>query len=238
VVTLNVTATAAPVVTLNLPSDNSTVTTVGAPTYLAATVTLADQTLNPTVQFTVRGSGGRNVPSITATRVGTTTTYRGIFTNAVADTYTIGLTASLAGGTISTTSPTTRTVQLNNASGNLPVITLTSFPGTTTTASTVSLIATATDGDGFIESVEFFLNRNSLGFGVREQLANLWRIPTIFAGLTAYDTQNIKNTYIAHAAQGDQEWLGKAAIMGALNLYLDFINMFMFLFMFLLKYRC
>ena len=51
----------------------------------------------------------------------------------------------------------------------------------------------------------------------------------IFAALTAYDTQNIKNTYIAHAAHGDQEWLGKAAIMGALNLYLDFINMFMFL---------
>ncbi len=51
----------------------------------------------------------------------------------------------------------------------------------------------------------------------------------IFAGLTAYDTQNIKNTYVAHAVHGDQEWLGKAAIMGALNLYLDFINMFMFL---------
>ncbi|MDJ0823064.1 MAG: Bax inhibitor-1/YccA family protein [Paracoccaceae bacterium] len=51
----------------------------------------------------------------------------------------------------------------------------------------------------------------------------------IFAGLTAYDTQNIKNTYIQHAAHGDKEWLGKAAIMGALNLYLDFINMFMFL---------
>ncbi len=51
----------------------------------------------------------------------------------------------------------------------------------------------------------------------------------IFAGLTAYDTQNIKNTYLAHAHQGDSEWLGKAAIMGALNLYLDFINMFMFL---------
>jgi FtsH-binding integral membrane protein len=55
----------------------------------------------------------------------------------------------------------------------------------------------------------------------------------IFAGLTAYDTQNIKNTYIAHAQHGDQEWLGKAAIMGALNLYLDFINMFMFLLQFL-----
>lgn len=55
----------------------------------------------------------------------------------------------------------------------------------------------------------------------------------IFAGLTAYDTQNIKNTYIAHAQHGDTEWLGKAAIMGALNLYLDFINMFTFLLQFL-----
>ncbi|MCY4152818.1 MAG: Bax inhibitor-1/YccA family protein [Aestuariivita sp.] len=51
----------------------------------------------------------------------------------------------------------------------------------------------------------------------------------IFAGLTAYDTQNIKNTYLQMAHSGDQEWLGKAAIMGALSLYLDFINMFMLL---------
>lgn len=51
----------------------------------------------------------------------------------------------------------------------------------------------------------------------------------IFAGLTAYDTQKIKTDYLAHAANGDAEWLGKAAIMGALMLYLDFINMFMFL---------
>ncbi|MEZ5912708.1 MAG: Bax inhibitor-1/YccA family protein [Paracoccaceae bacterium] len=55
----------------------------------------------------------------------------------------------------------------------------------------------------------------------------------IFAGLTAYDTQNIKNAYIAHAQHGDQEWLAKSAIMGALNLYLDFLNMFMFLLQFL-----
>ncbi|WP_209504618.1 MULTISPECIES: Bax inhibitor-1/YccA family protein [unclassified Ruegeria] len=55
----------------------------------------------------------------------------------------------------------------------------------------------------------------------------------IFAGLTAYDTQNIKNTYLQMAHSGDQEWLGKAAIMGALNLYLDFINLFMFLLQFL-----
>jgi uncharacterized protein len=55
----------------------------------------------------------------------------------------------------------------------------------------------------------------------------------IFAGLTAYDTQNIKNTYLQHAVHGDTEWLGKAAIMGALNLYMDFINLFMFLLQFM-----
>jgi FtsH-binding integral membrane protein len=50
----------------------------------------------------------------------------------------------------------------------------------------------------------------------------------IFAGLTAYDTQNIKNTYLQLAAS-DQSFLGKAAIMGALQLYLDFLNMYMML---------
>ncbi|MEH6646032.1 Bax inhibitor-1/YccA family protein [Sulfitobacter sp.] len=51
----------------------------------------------------------------------------------------------------------------------------------------------------------------------------------IFAGLTAYDTQRIKTDYISHASHGDAEWMGKAAIMGALSLYLNFINMFMML---------
>jgi FtsH-binding integral membrane protein len=51
----------------------------------------------------------------------------------------------------------------------------------------------------------------------------------IFAGLTAYDTQRIKTTYLQMASSGDSEWLGKAAIMGALSLYLDFINMFVML---------
>jgi FtsH-binding integral membrane protein len=55
----------------------------------------------------------------------------------------------------------------------------------------------------------------------------------IFAGLTAYDTQKIKNDYVVHAQHGEAEWLGKAAIMGALTLYLDFINMFMFLLSFM-----
>jgi len=54
----------------------------------------------------------------------------------------------------------------------------------------------------------------------------------LFSGLTAYDTQNIKNTYL-QLAQSDSDFLGKAAILGALQLYLDFINLFMFLLQFL-----
>jgi len=46
----------------------------------------------------------------------------------------------------------------------------------------------------------------------------------IFTGLTAYDTQKIKSFYYATA--GDATAAGKSAIMGALNLYLDFINLF------------
>lgn len=52
----------------------------------------------------------------------------------------------------------------------------------------------------------------------------------IFAGLTAYDTQRLKEEY-AHLR--GTEYIGKAVIMGALNLYLDFINMFMYLLRFL-----
>jgi FtsH-binding integral membrane protein len=48
----------------------------------------------------------------------------------------------------------------------------------------------------------------------------------IFAGLTAYDTQKIKEMYI----EGDgHEIARKKSIMGALTLYLDFINLFLFL---------
>ena len=56
----------------------------------------------------------------------------------------------------------------------------------------------------------------------------------IFAGLTAYDTQSIKNEYLAaRTMPGGEEYLEKGAVMGALRLYLDFINMFMFLLQFL-----
>ncbi|MDO9223558.1 MAG: Bax inhibitor-1/YccA family protein [Caulobacter sp.] len=49
----------------------------------------------------------------------------------------------------------------------------------------------------------------------------------IFAGLTAYDTQRLKMTY--YALKGQDESMAVATNMGALNLYLDFINLFQFL---------
>ena len=52
----------------------------------------------------------------------------------------------------------------------------------------------------------------------------------LFAALTAYDTQKIKSMY-AYVAGTDM--MGKTAIMGALTLYLDFINMFTFLLSFM-----
>ena len=52
----------------------------------------------------------------------------------------------------------------------------------------------------------------------------------IYAGLTAYDTQRLKRQY---AYLRGTEFAGKAVILGALSLYLDFINMFQFLLSFM-----
>jgi FtsH-binding integral membrane protein len=52
----------------------------------------------------------------------------------------------------------------------------------------------------------------------------------LFAGLTAYDTQRIKSMY--YVVQGS-DFRGKSVVMGALTLYLDFINMFLFLLRFM-----
>ena len=53
-----------------------------------------------------------------------------------------------------------------------------------------------------------------------------WIGVLVFVGLTAYDTQNIKNAYYA----GDSNEVGsKKALIGALKLYLDFINLFILL---------
>jgi hypothetical protein len=48
----------------------------------------------------------------------------------------------------------------------------------------------------------------------------------VFVGLTAYDTQRIKEMY---SVQDDGTVAGRKAVMGALSLYLDFINLFLML---------
>jgi FtsH-binding integral membrane protein len=48
----------------------------------------------------------------------------------------------------------------------------------------------------------------------------------VFAGLTAYDTQKIKDMYDVN---DDGSVAGRKAVMGALELYLDFINLFLML---------
>jgi FtsH-binding integral membrane protein len=68
--------------------------------------------------------------------------------------------------------------------------------------------------------VNIFIGSSALAFGI-SILGVL-----IFVGLTAYDTQRIKLSY---SASYGSEVLAKSAIMGALQLYLDFINLFLML---------
>jgi len=72
--------------------------------------------------------------------------------------------------------------------------------------------------------VEFFLQSPGLSFAI-SAIGVL-----IFAGLTAWDTQRIKEMY---SAQDDGTVAGRKAVMGALALYLDFINLFLFMLRFL-----
>jgi len=68
--------------------------------------------------------------------------------------------------------------------------------------------------------VNIFIGSSALGFAI-SVLGVL-----IFVGLTAYDTQKIKEMY---SANDDGTVTGRKAIMGALTLYLDFINLFLML---------
>ncbi|THF57124.1 Bax inhibitor-1/YccA family protein [Ollibium composti] len=72
--------------------------------------------------------------------------------------------------------------------------------------------------------VNIFLQSSALAFAI-SAIGVL-----VFAGLTAYDTQRIKEMYY----EGDDQLVaGRKSIMGALTLYLDFINLFMFLLQFM-----
>ena len=51
----------------------------------------------------------------------------------------------------------------------------------------------------------------------------------VFVGLTAYDTQKLKNMALTQPAGLDGGVIRKGAILGALSLYLDFVNLFLML---------
>ena len=67
----------------------------------------------------------------------------------------------------------------------------------------------------------FFMHSSALDFGVSVLGV------VIFTGLTAYDTQKLKDVY--YQVAGGADALARASIMGALSLYLDFINLFVML---------
>jgi FtsH-binding integral membrane protein len=69
--------------------------------------------------------------------------------------------------------------------------------------------------------INVFVGSGILGFAI--SLIGL----LIFAGLTAWDTQRLKEQYDVVAGSG--EMAAKASVMGALTLYLNFVNMFQFI---------
>ncbi|MBU0487230.1 MAG: Bax inhibitor-1/YccA family protein [Bacteroidetes bacterium] len=73
--------------------------------------------------------------------------------------------------------------------------------------------------------INFFMHSETMGY-----IISIVGV-LVFTGLTAYDVQKLKN--IAGSLDHDPEMKKKATIMGALNLYLDFINLFLFLLRFL-----
>ena len=184
-IVVQVNAVNAPDTTLTRPSTNSTATTVNAPVFLEGTARVTGTTSVPTLVFIATGSSGSRT-QINGSRVGTTTTYRAIWTPTTADTYSLVTQATVAG--VQNTSTASRTVVVNELIGLAPAVSI-GVPSTVTTASSANFIATVSDSDGSVIDVEFFVNRNSIGQAVRDQLTNTWRITASFAGLTPGSTE-------------------------------------------------
>ena len=119
-----------------------------------------------------------------------------------------------------------------------PSIALTFF-ATAASFAGLSLVGYTTKRD--LSGFGTFLTMGVIGLLVAMIVNMIWPMPglslaisllgvLIFAGLTAWDTQNLKQAYWQVAGT---EFAGKVVIMGALQLYLDFINMFQFLLSFL-----
>jgi FtsH-binding integral membrane protein len=103
----------------------------------------------------------------------------------------------------------------------------------------LSLVGYTTKKD--LSAMGSFMTMGLIGILIAMVINMIWPMPglglaisilgvLIFAGLTAYDTQQLKNMY---AQVAGTEFAHKAVIMGALKLYLDFINLFQFLLSFM-----
>jgi hypothetical protein len=178
-VVITVTGNTAPVVSLARPTDNSTISTTGVPVFLEATASDAD--VGQTLAVIFLGNGAQIA---TGTRLGTTSTYRAVWTPTTANTYTITARATDSANA-AVTSPFGRTVVVNNVIGLSPTIAINAPANgaTVTSASTGDFRATATDADGIITAVEFFVNRVSIGQATRDQASNLWRTTGTFGSL-------------------------------------------------------
>ena len=180
-IVLNVTAVSAPVTALTRPENDDTSTTVGAPVFLEGTAVNNDSTQIPTLQFVATAQNGART-LVNGQRVGTSTTYRAIWTPTAPGTFNISTQATV--GTTQGTSTNSRRVVVTNVQGLAPTVSINGgVPNTATTASSSNFTATATDSDGSVVSVEFFLNRNSIGFATKDDLTNTWRMTATFAGL-------------------------------------------------------
>ena len=192
-IVLAVTALAAPATALVRPADNSIVTSVNTPVFLEATGTGPSVNQPPTVQFVISGTGTNNQrTTINGTRIGTSTSYRAIWTPTIADTYTLSSAATVGQfntpAAVTTNSAQSRRVVVNLVNGIAPTVNF-NIQGSVTSASNVNLIATANDSDGSVVDVEFYVNRNSIGQAVREQLTNSWRLSTSLVGLPLGNTE-------------------------------------------------
>jgi FtsH-binding integral membrane protein len=83
-----------------------------------------------------------------------------------------------------------------------------------------SLLMMALVGVIIASIVNFFIGSSSFSYLIS------FLTVAIFTGLTAYDVQKLKNIAHGEGVEGDAS-MAKLAVMGALNLYLDFINIFL-----------
>ncbi|MCX6955120.1 MAG: Ig-like domain-containing protein, partial [Verrucomicrobia bacterium] len=190
-VVLTVGGIPAPITVLVRPEDDSVTATVGSPIFLEATAQAqgTNNTQTPTVQFIASAANGQRT-TINASRVGTTSTYRAIWTPPLltgVGTYTV-VSSATVGASPAATSGISRRVVVNELVGIAPTVSIT-VPNTVSSASTANLTATATDSDGAVVSVEFYLNRISIGLATRDQLTNTWRRSASFVGLPLGSTE-------------------------------------------------